>query len=154
MIESEHDANQTVKTVVPPRARVPRIRVAAIVVEEDRILLVRHAKGSETYWLLPGGGIEFGESLEAALKRELQEEACVAIEVGDLVFVNDTIPPGTPRHTINLCFIARIVGGDVCCGVDERVEEVRFVPIAELPSLILYPDIREELARAIEAGFP
>ena len=137
-----------------PASPTPRIRVAAIVLRDDGLLLVRHIKNGESYWLLPGGGIEYGEPLADALQRELREEACVEIEVGDLAIVNDTIPPDHSRHTINLCFTAKITKGAVACGTDPRVVEVRFVPVDELESLRFYPDIRHELIPAIRAGFP
>ncbi|NUM53323.1 MAG: NUDIX hydrolase [Candidatus Hydrogenedentes bacterium] len=132
----------------------PRIRVAAIILRGDELLLVRHVKGGRSYWLLPGGGIEFGEPLAEALKRELREEATIEIAVGDLVIVNDTIPPDRSRHTINLCFTAHVTRGEIACGVDPRVVEVRYVPVDELSSLTFYPDIRAELIPAIRAGFP
>ena len=143
--------------VTPPVAETssaPRIRVAAIIVRDNELLLVRHVKEEKSYWLLPGGGLEYGEPLADGLRRELREEACIEIAVGDLVVVNDSIPPGNTRHTINLCFTAEIVSGQVRRGCDPRVVEVRFVPVNELESLTLYPDIRHELVPALRDGFP
>ncbi len=51
----------------------PRIRVSAILRWNDRILLCRHEKPGKEYWLLPGGGVNSGESLVDALERELAE---------------------------------------------------------------------------------
>jgi ADP-ribose pyrophosphatase YjhB (NUDIX family) len=132
----------------------PRIRVAAIIVHDESILLVRHVKNGQSYWLLPGGGLEYGESLEEALCRELREETNLEIRVGDLVIVNDSINPDGTRHVINLCFTAEIVSGELRCGIDHRLEEVRFVPLREVPNLTFYPDVRDELIPAIEQGFP
>ena len=128
--------------------------MAAIILRRDELLLVRHVKQGKSYWLLPGGGIEYGEPLPKALQRELREEASVEIEVGDLVIVNDTIPPDHTRHTINLCFTAHVTKGEISCGTDPRVVEVRYVAVDELSSLTFYPDIRHELVPAIRAGFP
>ena len=52
----------------------PRIRVSAILRWRDRMLLCRHEKPGKEYWLLPGGGVNSGESLVDALHRELREE--------------------------------------------------------------------------------
>ena len=134
--------------------QAPRIRVAAIILRRDELLLVRHVKQGKSYWLLPGGGIEYGEPLAKALQRELREEATVEISVGDLVIVNDTIPPDHTRHTISLCFTAHVTKGEISCGTDPRVVEVRYVPVDDLSSLTFYPDIRHELVPAIRAGFP
>jgi len=139
------------QTALPLR---PRIRVAAVIVEDESILLVRHVKDGRSYWLLPGGGLDYGESLEEGLRRELLEEANLNIAVGDLVIVNDSINPDGSRHVINLCFTARIVSGEIACGDDHRLEEVRFVPLPELPGLTFYPDVRDELIPAIHDGFP
>ncbi|MFP4173447.1 MAG: NUDIX domain-containing protein, partial [Candidatus Hydrogenedentota bacterium] len=65
-----------------PSDPLPRIRVAAIAVRDGAILLVRHEKHGERYWLLPGGGVDFGETLTEALAREVREETGLAIEVG------------------------------------------------------------------------
>ena len=52
----------------------PRIRVSAILRWKGRVLLCRHEKPGKEYWLLPGGGVNPGESLIDALRRELAEE--------------------------------------------------------------------------------
>ncbi len=52
----------------------PRIRVSAILTWHERLLLCRHEKPGKEYWLLPGGGVNSGESLVDALHRELEEE--------------------------------------------------------------------------------
>ena len=54
----------------------PRIRVSAMLRWQDRILLCRHEKpGRGEYWLLPGGGVNSGESLVDALHRELRRRS-------------------------------------------------------------------------------
>ena len=53
----------------------PRLRVSGLLYRgEDALVLVRHEKAGRTYWLLPGGGVEAGETMEQALRRELAEE--------------------------------------------------------------------------------
>src|SRR3954467_1537451 len=73
----------------------PRIRVSAILRWQDRVLLCRHEKHGREYWLLPGGGVNSGESLVEALRRELDEEVAIG---DDLTFegpvaVVDSIAP-------------------------------------------------------------
>ena len=67
-----------------------RIRVAGILCEKEKILLVSHKKKDNIYWLLPGGGVDYGESLDEALKREFSEELNIDIDVHDLILVNDS----------------------------------------------------------------
>ena len=52
----------------------PRVRVAALIHWQNRILLCRQEKPGREYWLLPGGGVDGGETLVGALRRELSEE--------------------------------------------------------------------------------
>jgi len=131
----------------------PRIRVAAIVLRDDRLLLARHQKDGKSYWVLPGGGVEYGESLAAALEREIREETHLEIRVDRLVMANDSIPPDRHRHIVNLYFTAEVVGGDLALGSDPRIVEVRFVPLVEVPALNFIPDTREALLRAVKHAF-
>ncbi len=133
---------------------VPRLRVAPVIVRDDAILLVRHLKQGRTYWLLPGGGVEYGESLAEALVREVKEETNLDILIGHLILVNDSIPPDRHRHVVNLYFTAEVTGGELAMGRDYNLAELRYVPLDELLDLEFYPDVRHELLQAIRAGYP
>jgi len=130
----------------------PRVRVAAIVVRDDALLLVQHEKAGRRYWLLPGGGVDYGETLAEALVREVREETGLDVRVGDLVLVHDSLPPDRHRHIVNVYFTAECPGGDLRLGSDARLVDARFVPVDDLPGLDLYPDIRAELLRVTREG--
>jgi ADP-ribose pyrophosphatase YjhB (NUDIX family) len=87
------------------------VRVAAVVVKDGRVLLARHEKGGESYWVLPGGAVEHGETLAEALQRELHEEAGLAVEPGDVLFVNDGYRP--EAETVAVYFSATLTGQTV-----------------------------------------
>lgn len=123
----------------------PRIRVAAILRKDGTILLVQHVKEGRAYWLLPGGGVDFGETLGDAVKREVREETGLEIDVGDVALINDSLPPDKHRHIVNIYFWGDISGGILMKGSDPRLKEVRFVPIADLREINIIPDIREKL---------
>lgn len=136
------------------REKGPRVRVAAIIVMDDKILLVRHEKNDRTYWLLPGGGVEFGETLEQALVRELKEETNLDIVVDRPVMINDSVPPDGHRHVLNICFTARVTGGDLSVAVDHRLKEAAFVPVESMETLpLFFPDIRKALVEAWRLNF-
>lgn len=131
-----------------------RIRVAAILVEDGHLLLVQHEKAGRTYYMLPGGGVDPGETLAQALERELLEETGLTVCTGDLVLASDAIAPDGSRHVLNLCFTATRLGGTPTLGDDPRIVAISRVPVSDLPSLPLFPDFGEKLQALILAGFP
>jgi 8-oxo-dGTP diphosphatase len=113
----------------------PIVGVGAVVVEHDRVLLVRRAneplKGE---WSLPGGAVEVGETLGAAVAREVLEETGLAVEVGPVVEVLDRIrpdPDGRVRyHYVLIDYLCRPIGGTLACASDAA--EVAWAALTEL----------------------
>ncbi len=94
------------------RVSAPRIRVGALLRHGDAVLLLRQEKLDRSYWLLPGGGVEEGESLHVALARELTEECGlegVTLE-GPIAIVESIAPPSLrPRkHVVHVIFYADV----------------------------------------------
>ncbi len=130
----------------------PRVRVAALMLFGEQVVTVRHRAGDRVYHLLPGGGVDYKETLEQALRREVREETGLEIELGDPIFVNDTIDPHGPRHLVNITFSARVSGGEITDNpIDDRVEAVELVDIAALTSLDMRPPIAAEVAQWLGA---
>jgi ADP-ribose pyrophosphatase YjhB (NUDIX family) len=122
-----------------------RVRVAGVLIQEGAILLVKHRKEGKDYWLLPGGGVRLGESTRNAVKREFSEELNIHIEIGELLFVVETIRVGD-EHIIQPTFSISAKRTDIPkLGVDRRVVDFNFFLHDKLGDLIIYPDIKDEL---------
>src|ERR1700736_6679189 len=87
----------------------PQLRVAAVIVRQNQILLVEHRKRGQRYWVLPGGRLEGQEPLDPALGRDLKEELGLEARVGPLVIVCESLPPHL--HVVNVIFQAEIGEG-------------------------------------------
>lgn len=126
----------------------PRIRVAGVLTRGDRILLVKHAREGREYFLLPGGGLEWGETCAQGLAREFQEELSLRVKVGPLLVVNESLEPHGRRHILNLAFAVRWTGGRVKVHTDPRLRAAAWIPRRELRRLLFYPDIRKNILQA------
>ena len=133
----------------------PRVRVSALLRWEDRILLCRHEKpGRGEYWLLPGGGVNSGESLSDALHRELSEEVGIDDElpVEGPVAIVDSISPQpqfAAKHVVHIIFAADLSGRslEAVTSHDAAVRGHRLFDSLELDGVIVHPPIQRFLRR-------
>ncbi len=133
----------------------PRVRVAAVIVRDDTVLLAEHRKDGNTYYLLPGGGVGRGETLRDALTRELWEETRLEIQPGRLLFLCESVAPDQSRHIIQLAFAADIAkNAQPAPGDDPRVVAAHFFPVKALATLPMFPPVQKTLAAGMNNGFP
>jgi 8-oxo-dGTP diphosphatase len=131
-IETEHTHPR------PPES--PRVGVGAIVLRDDKVLLGKRlgSLGTGT-WALPGGHLEFGETVEACARRELLEESGLAL--GDIAhgpYTND-IFPDVGRHYITLFVVATGVHGEPQCLEPTKCAEWRWFAWDDLPQPLFAP---------------
>lgn len=130
----------------------PVVSVGAVIIDGDRVVLIKrgHAplKGA---WSLPGGVVEIGETLDAALVREVREETCLDIEVGPVIEVLDRISRDdagrVEYHYVIIDYLCRAVGGSLACASD--AEDARWIARADLGSY----NLTMKAAAAIGRGF-
>lgn len=129
----------------------PIVGVGAIVWKEDAVLLVRRgqepAKGE---WTLPGGVVELGETMTAALRRELREEAGIEVEILGLSAVVERIFPDPAGrieyHYLLLDFLCLYAGGEPRPASD--IDALAFVPRHHLSAYRVSPLTQRVVDRA------
>jgi ADP-ribose pyrophosphatase YjhB (NUDIX family) len=132
----------------------PRIRVSAILRWRERVLLCRHEKPGKEYWLLPGGGVNSGESLVDALYRELAEELGIDDQppVEGPVAIVDSIAPVrsfAPKHVVHIIFAGDLGGRslETVTSHDAAVRGHRLFTVGDLDGVVLHPPIQRFLSR-------
>jgi 8-oxo-dGTP pyrophosphatase MutT (NUDIX family) len=116
----------------------PRLAARALILHQDRLLLVNAYPGARlSLWCAPGGGCEAGQSLPQNLAREVHEETGLTIAVGSPVLVNEFHDPDSGFHQVDLFFRCTLLGGTLSADwVDPEgvVTERRFFSRDELSS--------------------
>lgn len=133
--------------------RPPRLAVRAVLLQQDRLLLVNAWPGEAcTLWCAPGGGVEPGASLPDNLAREVFEETGLAIAVGAPCLVNEFHDPDSGFHQVEVFFRATVTAGALSAEwVDPAgvVHRRRWVARDEIAGLRVKPD---SLARVAWGG--
>ena len=130
----------------------PRVRVAGILIENERILLIEHSKNDKKYWLVPGGGVDWGESTAESLIREYKEETNLDIEVESFLFLSETIAPDNEKHVINLYFKVKrkdTSKEDLKLGNEEMLTDLKFFEKEKIKNIKLYPNIKEQIIKLL-----
>jgi 8-oxo-dGTP diphosphatase len=135
-------------------AAEPRIRVSAILRWHERVLLCRHEKPGREYWLLPGGGVNSGESLVEALYRELAEECGIDDELpleGPVAIVDSIAPVRSfaAKHVVHIIFAGDLSGRslEAVTSHDAAVRGHRLFGFGDLDEVVLHPPIQRFLSR-------
>ena len=132
----------------PPPAR-PQLAVSAAIFRDDKILLVRRARSpAKGFYTLPGGRVEFGESLHTALRREVDEETGLGIDIAGLAGWREALPAasGGGGHYLIMSFAARWIANEVV--LNDELDDFKWLPPDGLGGLTL----TDGLAEIIEAA--
>lgn len=130
---------------------------AIILDDENRMLLVKQNHEGRDIWMVPGGGIEDGESAASAAVREVKEETGLDIEVGRLIWHVEEVSQRGQRF-VNF-FLGKVTGGNLELGEDPEFDEnhqvlreVKFISREEMQDVSrLYPEyLRDEFWDILE----
>lgn len=128
--------------------------VGVVCLRGDEVLLIRRGTPPRlNQWSLPGGRLEWGETLEVAALRELKEETAVDAELLGLLDVVDGVFPARPggeitRHYVMIDYAARWTGGEPVAGDDAA--EARFVALDEAMALVEWEETRRVIAETYQ----
>jgi 8-oxo-dGTP pyrophosphatase MutT (NUDIX family) len=142
--------------VAASRARGVRPSVSAVIFDrQGRVLLQQRSDGGQ--WGLPGGSVEIGESVRAAVVREVKEETGLRVRPGRVVGIYSDprlqvaqYPDGNVWHYVSICFECRVVGGRLATG-DETLDLRFFAPPRFPRTLLRNHRVRIRDARAHRA---
>ena len=131
----------------------PFLAVSAAIVRDGKLLVVRRARPpANGLFSLPGGVVELGEDLRAAVMREVAEETGMSIEPVELAGFREAITRDASdrveRHFVILCFAARWKGGEP--QLNEELSEARWIDPAELARLATTPGLAEIVGAAFD----
>jgi ADP-ribose pyrophosphatase YjhB (NUDIX family) len=130
----------------------PYLAVSAVIIRDDEFLIVRRARPPlQGLFTLPGGGVETGESLFDAVRREVHEETGLAIEPVGLAGTREVIGRDdagrVQRHFVILAFASRWVAGEP--RLNDELAEARWIRPSGLKDLTT----TEGLAKIVAAAF-
>ncbi|MBP7213481.1 MAG: NUDIX domain-containing protein [Anaerolineaceae bacterium] len=137
----------------------------AVIIREDKILLLRKADKDGSYTVLPGGGQNFNETLEQTLEREVMEEVGAEVEVGELLHIREYFSEkhqfafkDRALHQIEFFFRAELKtepDPSRASELDSNQKEVVWVILSELDAANFYPAAMHEALSHLESGkFP
>lgn len=129
----------------------PRVTCAVLVVNNGKFLLAERNKDNYNgYWIIPGGGVKFGESLINTAKREIKEETNLDVEIIKLIGYKEVINVPGNYHSIVFFYLAKSnnINLNVSDGTD--ISEAKSFSIDEIKNLELAESAEWALK---EAGF-
>jgi len=111
------------------------VRPTAVLIEGQKILLVKQEVTATRHWSLPGGKLEFGETIKQCLMREVKEETGLDVAVKELLYVTERFDQKS--HIVHMLFLVEKTGGKLRSGRElesetEKIKELGMVSIDRL----------------------
>ena len=126
------------------KPRSPRLAARALILHDNRLLLVNAYPGGQSdLWCAPGGGVHAGTSLPENLSREVHEETGLTVAVGAPALVNEFHDPATGFHQVDVYFRCSITAGTLTAAWQDPegiVTARRFFARTDLARIRFKPD--------------
>ena len=110
------------------------IRVTGILIEDEKLLLVKQKVSDKRNWSLPGGKLEQGETIEQGIIREMKEETGLDVEIIRLLYLCDV--SASNNTLLHISFLLKRVAGNIELPTNEfesnPIYDVEVIPISDL----------------------
>ncbi len=119
---------------------------AMIFNKENKVLIGQrgsNARDDEDMWDFPGGQIEYGELGEHAIKREVEEEFGIQIEIVELLNLVEVIEP--EKHWIGPAYIAKLLSGKAKIMESDKIKDLKWLDVVEVEKLKLTTPCRQNI---------
>lgn len=128
---------------------VIKVGVGAVVFRDQTALLIKRGKPPFLgQWSIPGGSLNYGETIQAAIIREVREETAIEIRLLGLVGVFEAMPDVAGAHTVIIDHVAEWISGEPVAGDDAAAAE--FVPLEDAIRRVSWDETRTALRQAAE----
>ncbi|TQR19463.1 NUDIX hydrolase [Psychrobacillus vulpis] len=107
-----------------------RVDVAYVLLHDEQgknVLMVKNTGEKSSYYTLPGGAVEYGETLEEAAIREVKEETGLDVQINGLFTVCEAFFGDIGHHAIFFTFYGKIISGEINISLPDEIEEISWM---------------------------
>lgn len=140
------------KKVKRTSPKTPRIRASGAALDSSgNILLLTHVRDRGSFRVLPGGGVDFGESIESALRREIHEELGIECKAGNIFAVGELIEKD--RHVLDVFLTVDVQKNSrFRIQYSEGISDVGWFPIVDLDTIFMLPPVVIPVLKSLCSG--
>jgi len=132
--------------------KAPRIVSAVILMKDNKIMLVKEVlEDNKEHWIFPGGGVDFGETIEEAGIREIKEELGLDIKIKEFLGFKEIIRTQFNYHTIIFFFIAEPSNDNIAR--IEKVLDAKYFTLKEALDLSIVDSARWAIEEIIKKKY-
>jgi len=131
--------------------KIPRVVASVILKKGNKVLLIKEVlEDSKEHWIFPGGGVDFGETIEDAARREIKEEIGLDIKIKEFLGFKEIIRPQFDYHTVIFFFIAEPLSDEV--SRPDKILDARYFTLNESENLSLVDSAKWALEEMNKKG--